>query len=184
MTRKDLLNLLSIIFLRHSVCASTGPYDVLVPSNNGETPSLRCEFVSSAATFDRLTWTKDGIDKFVLIRDCRDTQITSCNVSVTSAPGKFSVRGDLVSGVILQVSRVTMEDDGIYECKAIILNGISITRIRLAVLNPSTSNTVIVLLLFVIIVAGVIKVCRFSADPSTSNTVIVLLLFVIIVAGV
>eukprot|EP00057_Strongylocentrotus_purpuratus_P023646 XP_011678120.1 PREDICTED: protein sidekick-1-like [Strongylocentrotus purpuratus] len=139
MTRKDLLNLLSIIFLRHSVCASTGPYDVLVPSNNGETPSLRCEFVSSAATFDRLTWTKDGIDKFVLIRDCRDTQITSCNVSVTSAPGKFSVRGDLVSGVILQVSRVTMEDDGIYECKAIILNGISITRIRLAVLRRPTA---------------------------------------------
>lgn len=136
-------HVLAIFIPCFTVCASTEPYDVLVPSNNGETPSLRCEFVSSAATFDRLTWTKDGIDKFVLIRDCRDTQITSCNVSVTSAPGKFSVRGDLVSGVILQVSRVTMEDDGIYECKAIILNGISITRIRLAVLSEFQMHAVI-----------------------------------------
>lgn len=56
-----------------------------------------------------------------------------------------------------------MEDDGIYECKAIILNGISITRIRLAVLSEFQMHAVIYSNFWI---AGPIKFERVYTDIS------------------
>nr|XP_054760347.1 receptor-type tyrosine-protein phosphatase F-like [Lytechinus pictus] len=95
--------------------------------------------------FDRLSWTKDDLpEKIARIQECENIQISnsSCSISI-STPGKYSVAGDLASGSILRVRGVTIDDDGIYTCKAIILGGSPSKRIRLAVLRPPTDITLL-----------------------------------------
>ncbi|XP_041471179.1 protein sidekick-1-like [Lytechinus variegatus] len=119
--------------------------DEIVPVNDGETATLRCNISTNPKQFDRLSWTKDDLtEKIALIKECKGIQISNslCNISV-STPGKYSVAGDLASDIILRVRDVTIDDDGIYTCKAITLGGSPSKCIRLAVLRPPTDITLL-----------------------------------------
>nr|XP_054760343.1 netrin receptor DCC-like [Lytechinus pictus] len=134
------------IFFQFGFARGSDIPDEIVPVNDGDTATLRCRISTNRPEdFDRLSWTKDDLpEKIARIQECKDIQISnsSCSISV-STPGKYSVAGDLAFGSILRVSRVTIDDDGIYTCKAIILGGSPSKRIRLAVLRPPTDITLL-----------------------------------------
>ncbi|XP_063960286.1 uncharacterized protein LOC129266517 [Lytechinus pictus] len=134
------------IFFQFGFARGSDIPDEIVPVNDGDTATLRCRISTNRPEdFDRLSWTKDDLpEKIARIQECKDIQISnsSCNIFV-STPGKYSVAGDLASGSILRVMHVTIDDDGIYTCKAIILGGSPSKRIRLAVLRPPTDITLL-----------------------------------------
>ena len=96
----------------------------------GETVTLSCSFGVSPYGA-RITWEKDGVN-IVTLSDCSSYSITSCTSNIPSHV-KHSINGNLHTGVHLQVTEITLDDDGIYECKVIASEGFGKSGVRLIV---------------------------------------------------
>ncbi|XP_030833777.1 uncharacterized protein LOC105441737 isoform X2 [Strongylocentrotus purpuratus] len=107
--------------------------DVLVQSNGGGTARLQCRFLTTSLLGGRVSWTKDGREKIVNVTDCgAGDAITTCQVHRSSG-GKYTVEGSRSVGVTLIILNVALEDDGVYDCKAVLVDGIIEKSFRLAV---------------------------------------------------
>ena len=100
-------------------------------SREGEPVELRCIFsVSPRAA--RITWTRND-ESIATIANCTGNALTSCDIDLDPGSRNHAFSGGLNSGINLNLLSVSLEDDGIYECKVIATEGYGKSSVELII---------------------------------------------------